>query len=55
MYLLKNHYKLTYSKIGAIFNGRDHTTVMNGCQKIETELGHDKELKMAVDSILKKI
>ncbi len=55
MYLLKNHYKLTYSKIGAIFNGRDHTTVMNGCQKIEGELGSNGELKMAVDSILKKI
>lgn len=55
MFLLKTHYKLTYSKIGAIFNGRDHTTVMNGCQKIEGELESDKELKMAVDSILKKI
>ena len=55
MYLLKNHYNLTYSKIGAIFNGRDHTTVMNGCTKIDGELNTDKELKMAVDSILKKI
>ncbi len=55
MYLLKNHYNLTYSKIGAIFNGRDHTTVMNGCQKIEQDLDTNHELKMAVDSIVKKI
>ena len=55
MYLLKSHYNLTYSKIGAIFNGRDHTTVMNGCQKIEQDLDTNHELKMAVDSIVKKI
>ena len=55
MYLLKNHYNLTFSKIGAIFNGRDHTTVMNGCSKIENDLDSNRELKMAVDSILKKI
>ena len=55
MYLLKTHYNLTYSKIGAIFNGRDHTTVMNGCSKIENEISANNELKMAVDSILKKI
>ncbi|MDE6047698.1 MAG: chromosomal replication initiator protein DnaA, partial [Anaeroplasmataceae bacterium] len=55
MYILKNHYDLTYSKIGAIFNGRDHTTVMNGCTKIEEELKSNAQLKMALETILKKI
>ncbi|MCM1130619.1 MAG: chromosomal replication initiator protein DnaA [Roseburia sp.] len=55
MYILKNRYDFTYSKIGSIFNGRDHTTVMNGCTKIEEELKTNPQLKMAVDMILKKI
>ena len=55
MYILKTHYKLTYSKIGAILNGRDHTTVMNGCTKIENDLKNNEQLKMAIESILKKV
>jgi chromosomal replication initiator protein len=55
MYILKTKYKLTYSKIGNILNGRDHTTVMNGCTKIEEEIKNNEELEMAVDSIIKKL
>lgn len=55
MYILKNNYNLTYSKIGAILNGRDHTTIMNGCNKIEEEIKTNAQLKMAIDTILKKV
>lgn len=55
MYVLKKHYKLTYSRIGAILNGRDHTTIMNGCNKIENDLQNNEQLRMAIDSILKKV
>ena len=55
MYILKNNYKLTYSRIGSILNGRDHTTVMNGCTKIANDIKTNPELKMAIDSILKKV
>lgn len=55
MYILKTQYHLTYSKIGSILNGRDHTTVMNGCTKIEDELKTNKELKLAIETILKKV
>lgn len=55
MYILKTHYKLTYSKIGSILNGRDHTTIMNGCTKIENDLKSNEQLKMAIDAILKKV
>lgn len=55
MYILKTHYDLTYAKIGSILNGRDHTTIMNGCNKIESELNTDEQLKMAIDTILKKV
>lgn len=55
MYILKNHYKLTYSKIGAILNGRDHTTIMSAYKKIENELKTNKELQMAIESVIKKV
>lgn len=55
MYILKTTYGFTYSKIGSILNGRDHTTVMNGCTKIEEELKTNKELEMAINTILKKL
>ena len=55
MYILKTHFGFTYSKIGAILNGRDHTTIMNGCTKIEEELKANQELKMAINIILKKL
>ena len=55
MYILKTHYNLTYSKIGSILNGRDHTTIMNGCKKMENDLINNEQLKMAIDSILKKV
>ena len=35
MYLLKEELKLTYSDIGNILGGRDHTTVMHGVDKIK--------------------
>ncbi len=55
MYILKEKFDLPYKKIGTILGGRDHTTIMSGCTKIDNELKSDKELKMAVDTILKKV
>ena len=55
MYILKTKYELTYSKIGSILNNRDHSTIMSGCNKIENELKTDEELKLAVETILKKL
>ncbi|UKI51212.1 MAG: hypothetical protein L6U99_05180 [Clostridium sp.] len=55
MYLLKNKYDLTYSKIGKILGNRDHSTVMSGATKIERDLSTNQELKSAVDTILAKL
>ncbi|MEK9178206.1 MAG: chromosomal replication initiator protein DnaA, partial [Patescibacteria group bacterium] len=38
MYLLKKEVGLTYSEIGNLLGGRDHTTVMHGVSKIEEQL-----------------
>lgn len=55
MYLIKNKYNIAYQTIGSLFGGRDHSTVLAACEKIENDLKHNQELKYAIDNILKKI
>lgn len=55
MYLIKELYDLPLKKIGSLFGGRDHTTVMSACEKIESDLKTNKDLQMAVDNIKKKL
>ena len=54
MYILKTKYDLTLTQIASIFSCH-HTSVMSGIQKIEKELGDNEQLKMAVETVLKKI
>lgn len=42
-------------KIGTTFGGRDHTTVMNGVQKVEKELKTNEALKTAINDLKKRI
>ena len=55
MYILKNNYGLAYKKIGSFFGGRDHSTVISSVEKIESELKINPDLKLAIDTINKKI
>ncbi len=54
MYILKNHYNLKCTQIAKILNNKDHTTILNGCKKISNELETNEDLKIAIDTILKK-
>lgn len=53
MYLLKTELNLTYSDIGNILGGRDHTTVMHGVEKIR-EMSVNPELKNEEISYISK-
>lgn len=55
MYILKTHYGLKDEKIGKLLNGKDRSSVIHGRTKIEEDLKTNSELKMAIDTILKKI
>ncbi len=55
MYIFKKRYNLTYKKIGNILNGRDHTTVISGYNKIADDIETNEQIKMAVETILKKV
>ena len=55
MFIIKNKYNIPYKTIGTLFSDRDHSTVLAACEKIENELKQDQNLRVAVDTILKKI
>ena len=55
MYLIRNNIDIPLTKIGAMFGGRDHTTVMNGILKVETLLKTDESLKAAINDLQKAL
>lgn len=55
MYLLKQYTATPYMAIGDLLGNRDHTTVMHGALKIESELTNDHKLKQDVYNIKKSL
>lgn len=54
-HLLKTQYGLTYKKIGSLFGGKDHSTVMHGCDVIEESIKIDNKTKLNVENILRRM
>lgn len=55
MYLIRETLDVPLKKIGQVFGGKDHTTVMSAIQKVEKELKTDDRLKEAIDELKKRI
>jgi chromosomal replication initiator protein len=55
MYLSRTLTKAPLTEIGGLFGGRDHTTVIYGCNKIEAEMLYNPQLKHTVDNIINRI
>lgn len=55
MYLVRKHLDMSYSQIGNEFGGRDHSTVISACDKIESFLKKDSSYEVAIAEIEKKI
>ncbi len=51
MYLARKYTGLGFREIGGYFGGKDHSTVMHGCRKIEEEIESNDEIRQAVESI----
>ena len=48
MYLIRKHLDVPLKKIGNMFGGKDHTTVMNGISKVDKELKTNEQLQKAI-------
>ena len=55
MYLIRINIDVPLTKIGAMFGGRDHTTVMNGILKVENMLKTDESLKVVINNLQKAL
>ena len=51
MYICRDYLELKLAKIGELFGGRTHTTVMHGCTNVE----ENEELKKQAEEIIKLI
>ena len=51
MYLCREVANMSYPQIGVDFGGRDHSTVMHACKKIEKEVKEKTSTKLIVDSV----
>lgn len=51
MFLLKNELQMSFPVIGRHLGGRDHTTIMHGCMKIDKELKKNPDLFEEVKEI----
>jgi len=51
MYLARENSGESLTKIAATFGGRNHTTALNACRKVEKKLAEDKELERDVEKI----
>lgn len=51
MYLSRQLTNLSLPEIGNAFGGKDHTTVLHSCKKIEDNISQDKSIKNAVDEL----
>lgn len=55
MYLCRDVLNMPFKKIGDSFGGRDHTTVMHACTKIEELIETDRNIEDDVNNIRKRI
>lgn len=55
MYLIRTLLDMPYMEIAAIFNKKDHTTIMHSVEKIEDMLKTDKELENVINKLKAKL
>ncbi len=51
MYLSRQLTNMSLPEIGGAFGGKDHTTVLHSCKKIEGDLNRDPKIKNIVDQL----
>lgn len=55
MYIIRQMTEYSTTEVGLEFGGRDHTTVMHACQRIESRMKADPTLEPIVQQLLRQI
>jgi chromosomal replication initiator protein len=55
MYLMREETDVSLLRIGAELGGRDHSTVLHACKKIDHELARNEELRREVAAVRESI
>jgi chromosomal replication initiator protein len=55
MYLSRELTESSLPKIGDEFGGRDHTTVMHGCDRIKEFMGTDPKVNQAIKDLTQQL
>ncbi len=55
MYLAREHTHATYPALGKAFGGRNHTTVINACQRVGERIASDPDASEAVRTLTARI
>jgi chromosomal replication initiator protein len=55
MYLCRVLTQMSLVEIGQVFGGRDHTTVIYGCDRISSQLATDRDLRESVERLTTKL
>ena len=55
MYISRQVTKLSLPEIGLAFGGKDHTTVLYSCKKIEMDVKKDSDLRDAIEKLITSI
>lgn len=55
IYLIRNLLDVSLKQIGETFSNRDHTTIMHSINKVEEMLKTDKQTKVAIEELKKRI
>ncbi len=55
MYLCRELTNMSLPKIGEVFGGRDHTTVMHACDKIINDLKENENLTEQINQLIEQI
>jgi chromosomal replication initiator protein len=51
MFLVRKYTSLGLKEIGSYFGGKDHSTILHACQKIEKAIANNTEIKDAVEKV----
>lgn len=55
MYLLRKESSMSFPSIGEYFGGRDHTTAMHACEKIEKLIEYNEELLQEINFLRERL